>query len=390
MRRGTKCVLWWALLALAWSAAAQTALDLKTQSKNVDFGNQEFTKPNKTGSALPATCRQGETFFLTTAEQGKNLHGCAAANQWKVLGDGGGAPPYALQFTGETLKTATAAEHGFITNRLASACYGSSGSRVEGYRLSVDAVTLAVTVEFPVGFQGVCVLQGSGPGGTGTGDGAPTGPAGGDLAGTYPDPVLAVSGVAAGVYGSGTQVPQITVDAKGRVTSAQQVAVSVSGEATSVSNSGTGAKVLKTGTNVAARTIVGGLNVSVAESTDEIRIDANVPSALVTVSAGLTGAGSEADPVRVNPATVPSYLTATATLSFLSFGDAGGCEDQSVSVPGAAAGDAVSVGLPDMPAGLTLSAAWAVADAAVVRLCRPGGTATVTELTFRVWVNRLF
>lgn len=53
----------------------------------------------------------------------------------------------------------------------------------------------------------------------------PNGPAGGDLFGTYPNPNL-VSIVTAGSVGSATQVGQFTFDAKGRVTSASNVTIS--------------------------------------------------------------------------------------------------------------------------------------------------------------------
>lgn len=86
------------------------------------------------------------------------------------------------------------------------------------------------------------VAQGTGPvgpvgppgpkgdkGDPGTGGGSPTGPASGDLAGTYPAPVLAASGVATGTYGDSTHVARISVDTKGRLTSASSVLISSGG-----------------------------------------------------------------------------------------------------------------------------------------------------------------
>jgi hypothetical protein len=65
---------------------AQTQLDLRSQVKNVDFSAAAATKPNKSGTELPAVCGVGETFFLTTADPGHNLYGCVAPNAWSLLG----------------------------------------------------------------------------------------------------------------------------------------------------------------------------------------------------------------------------------------------------------------------------------------------------------------
>ncbi|KYG65756.1 hypothetical protein AZI86_01380 [Bdellovibrio bacteriovorus] len=51
------------------------------------------------------------------------------------------------------------------------------------------------------------------------GGSGPVGAAGGDLVGTYPNPMLANSGVTAGTYGASNMVPVLTVDPKGRVVS---------------------------------------------------------------------------------------------------------------------------------------------------------------------------
>jgi hypothetical protein len=54
----------------------------------------------------------------------------------------------------------------------------------------------------------------------------PSGPASGDLTGDYPGPALTTTGVTAFTYGSASQIPQFTVDAKGRITSATAVPLS--------------------------------------------------------------------------------------------------------------------------------------------------------------------
>jgi hypothetical protein len=72
---------------LAFSlASAQTQIDLRTQSKSVDFSAATSTKPFQTGTILPGVCSGGQVFFKFDALPGANLYACTAANTWTLEG----------------------------------------------------------------------------------------------------------------------------------------------------------------------------------------------------------------------------------------------------------------------------------------------------------------
>jgi hypothetical protein len=84
-----KAICYWlslVLLAGLPMLSAQTLVDLRTQTKNVDFSSAASTKPFQTGTVLPAACSMGATFFNTAAPAGHNLYGCTASNTWTLLG----------------------------------------------------------------------------------------------------------------------------------------------------------------------------------------------------------------------------------------------------------------------------------------------------------------
>ena len=53
----------------------QTLVDLKTQTKNVDFSRALSVRPFPTGTSLPSVCNPGEMFFKSDALSGANLYG---------------------------------------------------------------------------------------------------------------------------------------------------------------------------------------------------------------------------------------------------------------------------------------------------------------------------
>ncbi|MGC2659547.1 MAG: hypothetical protein WA324_16440, partial [Bryobacteraceae bacterium] len=77
------------LFSLAGHAFGQTMVDLRTQSKNVNFSAQPSTLPAAVGTALPISCQTGQLFFNSAAAAGANLFGCTATNTWTLMTSGG-------------------------------------------------------------------------------------------------------------------------------------------------------------------------------------------------------------------------------------------------------------------------------------------------------------
>jgi hypothetical protein len=65
--------------------SAQTKIDLRMQTRNVDFSNSSMTRPVRTGTGLPPTCVVGELYYRIDTTAGKNLYLCTGVNVWTVL-----------------------------------------------------------------------------------------------------------------------------------------------------------------------------------------------------------------------------------------------------------------------------------------------------------------
>ncbi len=210
-----------ALLGAAMTyGMAQTAVDLRTQSKSVDFSGASSTKPSKAGTSLPATCSVGEMFLNTSAAAGQNLYVCTTTNGWSVQGgamptiggDASGTPAdltvtgiqghpvsgvapasgqvltwnattaqwtpnnptgvstgaaYSTSFTTQTSVTIAGTAHQLNTANLLVTCYDTETPEmeVEPDTISVNPLTYDVTVNFATAQSGRCVVSSGGSGG---------------------------------------------------------------------------------------------------------------------------------------------------------------------------------------------------------------------------------
>ncbi len=105
----------WAIFATLCCGYTQTLVDLRTQTKDVDFTTANTTKPFKSGTAVPVTCSVGETFFKTNAVAGSNLYACTALNSW-TLESGSPGPPGTQGPAGSTGASGPAGPAGAIAS----------------------------------------------------------------------------------------------------------------------------------------------------------------------------------------------------------------------------------------------------------------------------------
>ncbi len=148
------------------SLAAQTRVDLGTQSKNVDFSGAASTKPSQTGTTLPASCALGQTFLDIAAQPGQNLYICTATNTWTVQGANGLAN-FAMPFTSATTVTVPGSTHQLGTAKLFVEVYDTETPAVlvEPNEIQINPTTYDVTVSFASPQSGTLVLSAAGGGG---------------------------------------------------------------------------------------------------------------------------------------------------------------------------------------------------------------------------------
>jgi len=402
-----------ALAAMAVSqAVAQTRIDLRTQSKSVDFSAASSTKPSQTGAGLPATCAVGQTFLNTSAPAGQNWYVCTAANVWTVQG-GAGAGSYSATFASATTVTVPGATHQLGTAKLVVEVYDNQNPSwlVEPDWVQISPTTYDVVVKFATPQTGTIVISAAnGSAGSGVGGGS----AGAGMAGQLGDslvtrtngttlaigancsPSTPCNARVGGVVYSATQGATVTltggtgtayfyIDSAGNLTVGHNLALSCSPGCTAVPGI----------TAFPANSIPLFTWPAANGSWNPAGVDWRAFLSAKTVSAGagiITIEAGAQTQIAIDSAAVPTYIAGSATLAFPSIASAACSSELTFTLPGAATGDSVAYGWPgNLPAGLLGMMRVSAANTIAVRLCNFSGSATTPpSAIFRATIVRSF
>jgi len=126
---------WAVFLWVISNISGQNLIDIRTQTKDVDFSGAASTIPAKTGTALPAVCNAGSIFFNVSSPPGQNLYSCEPANTWTLIGSSA---------VNGTISMAASGQFAF---------YAGSGNTVVGHSLSASDIP-ALNYQLPLVFTG--------------------------------------------------------------------------------------------------------------------------------------------------------------------------------------------------------------------------------------------
>lgn len=434
-------IRWLLGVALLVGAGAQTRIDLRTQTKRVDFSGVP-TKPFRTGTTLPATCSVGEAFFKVDALAGQNFYGCTATNEWTLQA----ASPmsnYSVAFTTQTALTIPGTAHGYGTANLLLQCYDTTGAFVEPDSVSINSSTYDVAVAFSSSQSGRCVVNGGALAEGGSSGGGGTSPvasvfgragtviaAAGDynfsqIAGTVAGAQLPI-GIDAGVLRvTLANSTMLTIGEDCSAASPCNVRIgdtveSIQVPSTATITAGTGTAyiyldedgVLTVGHNLAVACSGG------CSSQQGITAFPNhaIPIASWSASAGtwnqqgtdwrallstnvldagvgvMTIDSGSRTTIAVDTTVVPTYLSGSATLDFPAIAEGACSSDMVFSLLGASPGDTVAPGWPGtLPSGLFGTMFVSGVNTVSARLCNLSGvTVDPAAATYKATIVRSF
>jgi|tagenome__1003787_1003787.scaffolds.fasta_scaffold20797029_2 hypothetical protein len=121
------------VIILGGALGAQTTIDLGRQSRNVDFSNSVSTKTFKTGTALPASCSQGETYLKLDAPSGQNMYACTSANIWIPQGSGTVVSTSSFDWTRVTPTQAQVSQGSFRFGTMVTKISNSGTFTIQGF-----------------------------------------------------------------------------------------------------------------------------------------------------------------------------------------------------------------------------------------------------------------